>query len=190
MSDVLDRRQTSAGVRKAKQERLQTRDSLKVAIRNERMEWDSGHDFLFVESSLAEDRRVSEEIDLFELPRWSETDPANVRRAAEIAVAQWQQAAIDYSLNGGPPARHLAVRLTQPQHVQTRGDYYVSRAYRGLWFSLLILALAWGVVSGIALATSALLSPSAVLMGFFAVLVLGATLFVAGSRDRIRRRNR
>lgn len=189
MSDVLDRKGNISNARKVKQHRYGTRESIKTTIRDERLLWDSDDDVIIVDPPPV-DRRISEEIDFIELSRWTDTDPARIRRAAEMAVVQWQQSLAEFSFVSDATEQHLAVRAAKPHEVENRGDYYVSRAYRGLWSVVLVLGLAWGFVSGVAIATGSLLSPSAVLMGIFAVIVLAATLFVAGSRDRIRRRKR
>lgn len=188
MSDVLDRRVRVSSARKTQHDRHDSSlESLESAIRTERMQWDSDDDVIVVNPPQG-NRHPSDEIDFAELSSWTATGSARIRRAAEMALAQRQQSPSEFFYVHEVAKRHLAVRATQPHQVQYRGDYYVSRAYRSLWAILLILGTAWGFVSGIAIATSSLLSPSAVLMGIFAVIVLAATLFVAGSRDRIRRR--
>ncbi|WP_203135344.1 hypothetical protein [Microbacterium sp. JZ31] len=112
-----------------------------------------------------------------------------------MRAGQWVEADIN---DLGSAARHvkvspsrndsIAVRAHQETGRETMRGYYVSRTYRGLWFGLLMLALVWGVMSGVALSTGTLLSPAAVLMGILGTVVLAATLVSAGSRDRIRRK--
>lgn len=89
--------------------------------------------------------------------------------------------------DGPEKSVHPAVRHAPSEAGQPGQGYYVARSYRALWFTLLIVALVWGVISGFSLSTGSFLSVSGVLMGIFGCLVLAATLVTAGSRERIRR---
>lgn len=108
----------------------------------------------------------------------------NLLQAAKIAARDSQH----YRPFEPLTATHLAIRTVDVGSPPAVPGYYVSRTYRALWFGLLVLGIAWGLVGGFALASSTLLSPSAVLMGILGTIVLAATLITAGSRDRIRRR--
>lgn len=89
---------------------------------------------------------------------------------------------------GGIDRSHPGVSVQRETDGAPAAGYYVARTYRALWAGLLLLALAWGMLSGIALATGLIMSPYAVMMGVLGTLVLGAALFTAGSRSRIRRK--
>lgn len=193
MSSLLDRKTRNLEFWRAQEEHIQVRDSLRDAVRSGRTEWESDH-YTFVRPSEPQSgRRPVHVHSISELPEWTASSTERLLLATEAAAVNWQRIVVEAvaaSLTkdrAGLSVIKASSRTAQP--VQRREDYYVPRAYRWVWCALLLLGVTWGTLAGVALATGTLLSPSAVLMGLLAIVVLAATLFVAGSRERIRRRD-
>lgn len=66
----------------------------------------------------------------------------------------------------------------------------VSRTYRWLWSFLTALGVVWGMVVGASMAGGGPLAFSTIIMGTLGIGVLAATLFAAGTRRGLARRDR
>lgn len=53
--------------------------------------------------------------------------------------------------------------------------------YRGMGVALILMALGWGVVTGISLSTGAIVSPIVAIYGALAILVYAAVYYIGGS---------
>lgn len=58
------------------------------------------------------------------------------------------------------------------------------RVQRVLWFILVLIAIVWGFVTGVAFAKDVWLQPTTGVFGTLAVLVLAATVYTMGSQKR------